>query len=75
MRARCLQRPNSGEGPCVLQGKQKVSQGYSPADENAGLADALRDDDPKVIWKDAYCGVSKNTRVGPACTWLSAVTS
>ncbi len=25
--------------------KQKVPQGYSPADESAGLADALRDDD------------------------------
>ena len=22
-----------------------------------------------------YCGVSKKTRVGPACTWLSAFTS
>ena len=28
------------------QGEQKVSQGYSPADENAGLVYALRDDDP-----------------------------
>jgi hypothetical protein len=37
MRARRLQRPNRG-------GKQKVSQGYSPADENAGLAYAFRDD-------------------------------
>jgi len=73
MRARCLQRPNPGppsvpllrdwggnrvEGPFVLAGKQKVSQGYSPADlpihaksgrewgpENAGLVYALRDDD------------------------------
>jgi hypothetical protein len=44
MRARCLQRPNRGEGPFVSAGKHKVSQGYSPADENAGLAYALRDD-------------------------------
>jgi hypothetical protein len=57
MRARCLQRPNRGEGPFVLAGKHKVSQGYSPADlpihaksgrewgpENAGLAYVLRDD-------------------------------
>jgi hypothetical protein len=35
MRARRLQRPNRGEGPFVLAGKHKVSQGYSPADENA----------------------------------------
>jgi hypothetical protein len=27
-----------------LAGKHKVSQGYSPADDNAGLAYALRDD-------------------------------
>ena len=52
------ERPNRGEGPFVLAGKHKVSQGYSPADlpihaksgrewgpENAGLAYALRDDD------------------------------
>jgi hypothetical protein len=45
MRARLLQRPNRGEGPFVLAGKHKVSQGYSPADESAGLAHALRDDD------------------------------
>jgi len=58
MRARRLQRPNRVEGPFVLAGKHKVSQGYSPADlpilaksgrewgpENAGLAYALRDDD------------------------------
>jgi hypothetical protein len=58
MRARRLQRPNGGEGPFVLAGKHKVSQGYSPADlpilaksgrewgsESAGLAHALRDDD------------------------------
>jgi putative endonuclease len=32
MRARRLQRPNRGEGPFVLAGKHKVSQGYSPAD-------------------------------------------
>jgi hypothetical protein len=44
MRARRLQRPNRVEGPFVLAGKHKVSQGYSPADENAGLAYALRDD-------------------------------
>jgi hypothetical protein len=56
MRARCrapirarlwrewAERPNRGEGPFVLAGKHKVSQGYSPADENAGLAYALRDD-------------------------------
>jgi len=59
MRARRLQRPNPGppsvpllrdwgrnrvEGPFVLAGKHKVSQGYSPAGENAGLAYALRDD-------------------------------
>jgi hypothetical protein len=25
-----------GEGPFVLAGKHKVSQGHSPADENAG---------------------------------------
>jgi hypothetical protein len=36
--------PNRGEGPFVLAGKHKVSQGYSPAGENAGLAYALRDD-------------------------------
>ncbi len=30
--ARCYQRPNRGEGPFVLAGKHKVSQGYSPAD-------------------------------------------
>jgi hypothetical protein len=36
MRARSLQRPNRGEGPCVLASKHKVSQGYSPADDNAG---------------------------------------
>jgi hypothetical protein len=45
MRARCLQRPNRREGPFVLAGKHKVCQGYSPADESAGLAHALRDDD------------------------------
>jgi len=45
MRARRLQRPNRGEGPFVLAGRHKVSQGYSPADESAGLAYALRDDD------------------------------
>jgi hypothetical protein len=45
MRARRLQRPNRVEGPFVLAGKQKVSEGYSPADENAGLVYALRDDD------------------------------
>jgi len=28
------------------QDKHKISQGYSPADENAGLAYALRDDAP-----------------------------
>jgi len=59
MRARRLQRPNPGspsapflrdwggnrgEGPFVWQVKHKVSQGCSPADENAGLAYALRDD-------------------------------
>jgi hypothetical protein len=59
MRARRLQRPNPGspsvpflrdwggnrgEGPFALAGKHKVSQGYSPADDNAGLAYALRDD-------------------------------
>jgi hypothetical protein len=44
MRARRLQRPNRGEGPFVLAGKHKVSQGYSPADKSAGLAHALRDD-------------------------------
>ena len=32
MRARRLQRPNRVEGPFVLAGKHKVSQGYSPAD-------------------------------------------
>jgi hypothetical protein len=36
MRARCLQRPNRGEGPFVSAGKHEVSQGYSPGDENAG---------------------------------------
>jgi len=45
MRTRRLQRPNRGEGSFVFGGKHKVSQGYSPADENAGLAYALRDDD------------------------------
>ena len=40
------ERPNRGEGPFVLASKQKVSQGYSPAGENAGLAYALRDDVP-----------------------------
>jgi len=46
MRARRLQRlrPNRVEGPFVFGGKHKVSQGCSPADENAGLAYALRDD-------------------------------
>jgi hypothetical protein len=44
MRARRFQRPNRVEGPFVFGGKHKVSQGYSPADENAGLAYALRDD-------------------------------
>jgi hypothetical protein len=44
MRARCLQRPHRVEGPFVCAGKHKVSQGYSPADKNAGLAYALRDD-------------------------------
>jgi hypothetical protein len=44
MRARGLQRPNRVEGPFALVGKHKVSQGYSPADESAGLAHALRDD-------------------------------
>jgi hypothetical protein len=57
MRARCLQRPNRGEGPFAFASKHKVSQGYSPADlpilaksgrewgpENAGLDYALRDD-------------------------------
>ena len=52
------ERANRGEGPFVLAGKHKVSQGYSPADlpihaksgrewgpENAGLAYAFRDDD------------------------------
>jgi len=29
----------------VLEGEHRISQGYSPADENAGLAYALRDDD------------------------------
>jgi hypothetical protein len=38
------ERPNRGEGPFVFARKHKVSQGYSPADENAGLAYALRDD-------------------------------
>jgi hypothetical protein len=37
MRARLLQRPNRVEGPFVFDTvKHKVSQGYSPADENAG---------------------------------------
>ena len=50
--ARCLQRASRTEGPCVridFMGvyviKHKVPQGYSPADENAGLAYAFRDDD------------------------------
>jgi hypothetical protein len=43
MRARSLQRPNRVEGPFVFGSKYKISQGYSPADENAGLAYALRD--------------------------------
>jgi hypothetical protein len=38
------ERPNRGEGPFVFARKHKVCQGYSPADENAGLAYALRDD-------------------------------
>jgi hypothetical protein len=45
MRARLLQRPNRVEGPFVFDTvKHKVSQGYSPADENAGSLYALRDD-------------------------------
>ncbi len=44
MRAPNFQRPNRGEGPLVLAGTQKFSQGYSPADKSAGLAYALRDD-------------------------------
>jgi len=59
MRARRLQRPNRGpqarrfcaigvgtgsKDLLFLGGKHKVSQGYSLADENAGLAYALRDD-------------------------------
>jgi len=38
------ERPNRGEGTFCFGRKHKVSQGYSPADENAGLAYALRDD-------------------------------
>jgi hypothetical protein len=29
----------------------------------------------RIIPQHSYCGVSRNTRVGPAWTWLSAVTS
>jgi hypothetical protein len=46
MRARNLQPPNRAKDLLFCQGKHKVSQGYSPADENAGLAYALRDDVP-----------------------------
>jgi len=57
MRARRLQRRIGARDLVFWQGKQKVSQGYSPTDlpilansgrewgpENAGLAYALRDD-------------------------------
>ena len=29
----------------------------------------------RIIPQHSYCGVSRKTRVGPACTWLSAETS
>jgi hypothetical protein len=29
----------------------------------------------RIITQHSYCGVSRKTRVGPACTWLSAETS
>jgi hypothetical protein len=29
----------------------------------------------RIITQRSYCGVSRKTRVGPAWTWLSALTS
>jgi len=29
----------------------------------------------RIITQHSYCGVNRKTRVGPACTWLSAETS
>ena len=45
------ERASRTEGPCAfyyiefMSLKHKVPQGYSPAEENAGLAYAFRDDD------------------------------
>src|SRR5690349_24713483 len=77
MRARRLQRPNRDEGPFVLAGKHKVSQGYSHADlpihaksgrewgpENAGLAYAFRDDDIMKAGKSQTDPLPKFSTVG-----------